>query len=127
MPVAAHIDPESRFVMFRCSGHVAMAEARRAFDQMMTDPAVQPAACALWDLRSALIAERTAAIPDILDMMQNRHPERASAHRVAILVAEEFDAGISTLVERSVSTPPFNVRVFSNYVNAARWLAGDDA
>jgi hypothetical protein len=127
MPVAAHIDPDSRIVMFRCSGHVALSEARRAFDQMMTDPAIQPGASAMWDLRGALIAERTRAIPDILDMMQTRHPRRAGGCRIAILVAEEHDAGVSTMVAAASNPAPDDVRVFSNYVNAARWLGGEDA
>ena len=89
MPVAAHFDPDSRIVMFRCSGNVAINEARRAFDQMMTDPAFEPDTHALWDLRGAVIVEKPRAIPDILDMLHNRHPERVAGSRVAILVTEE--------------------------------------
>lgn len=126
MPVAAHIDPDSRIVTFRCSGHVALSEAKRAFDQMMSDPALHFGASSLWDLRGALIAERTDAIPDILDMVHTRHPEKSGACRIAILVAEEDDAGISTVVATSSNAVRNNVRVFSSYVNASRWLGGED-
>ena len=126
MPVAAHIDPDSRIVMFRCSGNVAISEARRAFDHMMTDPAVEHQASALWDLRGAAIAERSRAIPDIVDMLQNRHPDRVEGSRVAILVAEEHGTDVSTLIAGTEISESFKVRVFSNYSNAARWLGGDD-
>jgi len=126
MPVAAHFDPDFRFVMFRCSGNVAIAEARRAFDQMITDPAVEFDAGTLWDLRGAMLAEKPRAIPDILDMLHNRHPERVANSRVAILVTGEHDAGVSTLVESATSPGTPTVRVFSNYANAARWLAGHE-
>jgi hypothetical protein len=123
MPVAAHFDPDSNFVMFRCSGNVAINEARRAFDQMVTDPAVFPDAHALWDLRSAAIAEKPRAIPELLDMLHHRHPHRANGQRVAILVNEEHDAGVATIVQNNGSES-LTVRVFSSYDDAARWLAG---
>ena len=125
MPVAAPFDPDSRFVMFRCTGNVAINEARRAFDQMVTDPAVEPDAHALWDLRNAAIAEKSRAIPDILDMIHHRHPERVNGQRVAILVTAEHDAGVATMVEHGGSES-LAVRVFSNYASAASWLAGND-
>jgi|SRR5688572_15093806 len=126
MPVAAHIDPDSRIVMFRCSGNVAINEARRAFDHMMSDPAVEHQTSALWDLRGAAIAERPRAIPEIVDMLQNRHPQRVDGSRVAILVAEEHGQDVTTLVAGTGISPSFQVRVFSNYASAARWLGGDD-
>jgi hypothetical protein len=125
MPVAAHIDPSSRTVIFRCSGRVAIAEARRAFDQMMTDPSSRPESRAMWDFRGALINEHAKAMSEILDMLKNRHPERTGSSRVAILVAREHDMDISTMVTDSASSL-LTVRVFSDYVNAARWLGGDD-
>jgi hypothetical protein len=126
MPVAAHIDPDSRIVMFRCSGHVAISEARRAFDHMMTDPAVVGNASALWDLRGAAIGERPRSIPDIMDMLQHRHPGRIGGSRIAILVPEEHGPGVSTVVEKNAASESFKVRVFSSYWNAARWLAGEE-
>jgi hypothetical protein len=125
MPVAAHFDRDSRFVMFRCSGNVAINEARRAFDQMVTDPGVEPHAHALWDMRGAALAEKPRAISDLLEMLHNRHPERVNGQRVAILVTEENDAGVSTLVENA-ATNRLTLRVFSSYADAARWLAGHD-
>ena len=125
MPVAAHFDPDTRFVMFRCSGNVAINEAKRAFDLMVTDPAVEPDAHALWDLRSAAITEKPRAIPDILEMLQNRHPRQLGGKRVALLVSEEHGAGVSTLVERTGSKT-VTLRVFSSYARAASWLAGND-
>lgn len=126
MPVAAHIDPDSHIVMFRCSGHVAISEARRAFDHMMTDPAVEGNASALWDLRSAAIEERPRSIPDIVDMLQNRHPGRIGGSRVAILVPEELGPDVSTIVQENAASESFKVRVFSSYSNAARWLGGEE-
>lgn len=126
MPVAAQIDPDSRIVMFRCSGHVALSEAKRAFDHMMTDPAVEANASALWDLRGATIAERPRAIPDIVDMLHTRHPGRPGVSRVAILVPEEHGSDVSTMVASSAGSDAFKVRVFSDYSNAARWLGGED-
>ena len=125
MPVAAHFDRDSRFVMFRCSGNVAINEAKRAFDQMVTDPAIEPDAHALWDLRRAAIAEKPRAIPEILDMLQNRHPARVNGRRVALLVTEEAGADVSTLVENAESNS-LTLRVFFSYADAARWLAGHD-
>jgi hypothetical protein len=126
MPVAAHIDPDSRIVMFRCSGHVAINEARRAFDHMMADPALEGGAAALWDLRGAALAERPRAIPDIVEMLQSRHPERAAGGRFAILVAEEDGPDVSSRVAGSVTSNTLHVRVFSSYAHAARWLGGED-
>ncbi len=125
MPVAAHFDPKSHFVMFRCSGNIAINEAKRAFDLMVTDPGVEPDAHALWDLRNAAINEKPHAIPDILDMLQTRHPQRVSGKRVAILVNEEQGAGVSTLVENTGSKS-LTLRVFSSYADAASWLAGNE-
>ena len=125
MPVAAHIDPDSRIVMFRCSGTVGIHEARRAFDHMMDDPAVESTR-ALWDLRSAAIAGRTRAIPDIIDMLQNRHPARVGGGRFAILVGEEYGPDVSTTVEKSMTTDTLLVRVFSSYAQASRWLGGEE-
>lgn len=125
MPVAAHIDPDLHIVMFRCSGHVGIHEARRAFDHMMHDPAVELTR-ALWDLRSAALAERPRAIPDIVDMLQSRHPERVGGGRFAILVDEEHGQDVSTSVEKTVTSAALNVRVFSNYAKAARWLGGEE-
>lgn len=125
MPVAAHFDPDSNFVMFRCSGNVAINEAKRAFDLMVTDPGVEPDAHALWDLRSAALAEKPRAIPDILDMLQNRHPVRVRGKRVAILVSQEHGADVSTLVEKS-APKSLALRVFSSYADAASWLAGNE-
>jgi hypothetical protein len=125
MPVAAHIDPDSRIVMFRCSGNVGINEARRAFDHMMTDPAVEGTR-ALWDLRGAALTERPRAIPDIVDMLQNRHPERVGGGRFAILVEEELGQDVSTSVAKSVTSDSLHVRVFSSYENAARWLGGEE-
>lgn len=126
VPVAAHIDPDSRIVMFRCSGKVIISEAQRAFDHMMSDPAVEANAAALWDLRSAAIDERPRAIPDIVDMLQNRHPERMGGGRVALLVPEEHGSDVSTFVAGRIPAEQFHVRVFSDYFNAARWLGGED-
>ncbi|HET6347700.1 MAG TPA: hypothetical protein VFH88_01320 [Candidatus Krumholzibacteria bacterium] len=126
MPVAAHIDPASRIVMFRCSGRVMINEARRAFDEMMTDPSALPHSLAMWDFRGAQITERSVSVSEILDMLQNRHPEKAERSRVAILVADEVDAAASTTVARSVA-PQLRVKVFSDYASATRWLGGDDA
>jgi len=123
VPVAAHFDTDSRFVMFRCTGHVAINEARRAFDQMVTDPAVEPDAHALWDLRNAAIVGKPRAIPDILDMLHHRHPERVNGQRVAILVTDDNDANVSTLVE-GVESGRLAVRVFSSYAHAINWLTG---
>jgi hypothetical protein len=125
MPVAAHFDRDSRFVMFRCSGNVAINEAKRAFDQVVTDPGVVPDAHALWDLRNAALAEKPRAIPDLLDMIHHRHPERVNGQRVAILVNEEHGRDVSTLVENAGSKR-LTLRVFSSYADAARWLAGND-
>jgi hypothetical protein len=125
MPVAAHFDRDSRFVMFRCSGNVAINEAQRAFDQVVSDPGVEPDSHALWDLRNAAIAEKPRAIPEILDMLQNRHPTRANGQRVALLVSEENDENVSTLVENAASKG-LTLRVFSSYGEAARWLAGHE-
>ena len=125
MPVAAHFDPDNRFVMFRCSGTVAINEAKRAFDLMVTDPGVEPDAHALWDLRTAAINEKPRAIPDILDMLQNRHPVQVRGKRVAILVKEEHGADVSTLVENS-APKSLTLRVFSSYADAASWLAGNE-
>jgi hypothetical protein len=125
MPVAAHFDRDYRFVMFRCSGNVAINEARRAFDQTLTDPAMEFDQRALWDLRNAMIAEKPRAIPDLLDMLHHRHPDRVAGARVAILVNEEDDAGVSTLVEKAGSKS-LTLRVFFSYADAARWLAGND-
>jgi hypothetical protein len=125
MPVAAHFDRDSRFVMFRCSGSIAINEAKRAFDQMVTDPAIEPHSHALWDLRDAAIAEKPQAIPDILDMLQNRHPARVNGQRVALLVTEENGADVSTLVKNAASKR-LALRVFSSYADAARWLAGHE-
>ena len=125
MPVAAHFDRDYRFVMFRCSGNVAINEARRVFDQTLTDPAMEFDQRALWDLRNAAIAEKPRAIPDLLDMLQNRHPGRVAGSRVAILVNAEHDAGVSTLVENA-GPNSLTLRVFSNYADAARWLAGNE-
>jgi hypothetical protein len=111
--------------MFRCSGNVAINEAKRAFDQVVSDPGVQPDSHALWDLRSAAIAEKPRAIPDLLDMLQNRHPARANGQRVAILVSEENDENVATLVENAASKG-LTLRVFSSYAEAARWLAGHE-
>jgi hypothetical protein len=124
MPVAAHIDPDSRIVMFRCSGNVAISEARRAFDHMMTDPAVEPDTRALWDLRGAVIVEKPRAIPDILDMLRNRHPERVAGSRVAILVTEEHDEDVADIAQTHTENP--TVKVFSSYADAARWLKGQN-
>lgn len=126
MPVAPHIDPDSRIVMFRCSGHVAISEAQRAFDHMMTDPAVEGNASALWDMRGAAITERPRAIPDIVDMLRNRHPDRMGGSRIAILVAQEHDPDVSMFVANHVPAESFRVRVFSSYADAARWLSGAD-
>ena len=126
MPVAAHFDRDYRFVMFRCSGNVAINEARRAFDQTLTDPAMEFDQRALWDLRNALIAEKPRAIPDLLDMLAHRHPDRVAGARVAILVNEEHGAGVSSLVASNARAESPSVRVFSNYADAARWLAGHD-
>jgi len=133
MPVAAHIDPASRIVMFRCSGHVVLNEAKRAFDHMMTDPSLQSDARAMWDMRAAVHTERTVAIPQIVAMVQSRHPERSGSCRIAILVAEEL-AAIAPSNTRADDAAPVDrapaqaaVRIFSNYTNAARWLAGEDA
>jgi hypothetical protein len=125
MPVAAHIDPDSRIVMFRCSGLVAINEARRAFDHVMRDPALE-ATRALWDLRGAAIEERPRAIPDIVDMLQHRHPERVGGGRFAILVNEEHGNDVTTRIAGSVSGESLQVRVFSSYLHASRWLAGED-
>lgn len=124
MPVAAHFDPDNRFVMFRCSGNVAINEAKRAFDLMVTDPGVEPAH-ALWDLRNAAINEKPRAIPDILDMLQTRHPGQVSGKRVAILVNAEHGGIVSTLVENTGSKS-LTLRVFSSYADAASWLAGNE-
>ena len=126
MPVAAHIDPDSRIVMFRCSGQVIISEAQRALDHMMSDPAVEAHASALWDLRGAAIDERPRAIPDIVDMLQSRHPERMGGSRVALLVPEEHGPDVSTFVANHIPAEKFRVRVFSDYSNAARWLGGKD-
>jgi hypothetical protein len=126
MPVAAHFDRDYRFVMFRCSGNIAISESRRVFDQTLTDPAMEFDQRALWDLRNAMIAEKPRAIPDILDMLHNRHPARVAGARVAILVNEEHDAGVSSLVHKNARTESPTVRVFSCYADAARWLAGND-
>ena len=125
MPVAAHFDRDYRFVMFRCSGNVAINEARRAFDQTLTDPGMEFDQRALWDLRNATIAEKPRALHDILDMLHNRHPERVAGARVAILVSEEHDGIVSTLVENAASKS-LTLRVFSSYADAARWLTGND-
>ena len=125
MPVAAHFDPDSNFVMFRCSGTVAINEAKRDFDLMVTDPGVEPDAHALWDLRSAAITGKPRAIPDILDMLQNRHPVRVRGKRVAILVSEEHGVDVSSLVENS-APKSLALRVFSSYADAASWLAGNE-
>ena len=124
MPVAAHFDPDTRFVMFRCSGNVAINEAKRAFDLMVTDPGVEPAH-ALWDLRNAAINEKPRAVLDILDMLQTRHPRQVSGKRVALLVSAEHGAGVSTLVENTGSKS-LTLRVFSSYADAASWLAGNE-
>jgi hypothetical protein len=126
MPVAAHIDPQARFVMFRCSGNVAINEARRAFDHMMSAPVLEAGNRALWDLRSAVIPERTRAIPEIVDMLQNRHPERVGGGRFAILVKEEHGTVVSNTVAGAVTTDTLHVRVFSDYARAARWLGGEE-
>jgi hypothetical protein len=63
------------------------------------------------DLRNAAIAEKSRAIPDILDMIHHRHPERVNGQRVAILVTAEHDAGVATMVERGGSES-LAVRVF---------------
>jgi hypothetical protein len=73
-----------------------------------------------------MIVERAEAIPEILDMLQTRHPERRGSGRVAILVAQEHDAGVSDVVANNARPALLDIRVFSDYVNAARWLAGDD-
>jgi len=127
MPVAAHFDRDARFVMFRCSGNVAINEAKRAFDQMMTDPAVEPDTFTMWDLRSAALAEKPRAVPDLLDMLHHRHPERVAGTRIAILVSEENGAGVTGLVENNTHPDRPTVRVFSSYSDAAGWLAGRDA
>jgi len=126
MPVAAHFDRDYRFVMFRCSGNVAINEARRAFDQMLTDPAMESDKRTLWDLRTAMIAEKPRAIPDLLHMLHTRHPERVAGARIAILVSEEHGAEVSTLVASNAPANSPTVRVFSTYADAARWLAGHD-
>ena len=125
MPVAAHIDPDSRIVLFRCSGEVGIHEARRAFDHMITDPALDAGARAMWDLRGAAIEEKPRAIPDLVDMLQNRHPERVRGGRFAILVAGEHGQDMATGPD--VTSDNLHVRFFSSYANAARWLGGDDA
>jgi hypothetical protein len=93
---------------------------------MMTDPAVEANAGSLWDLRSAAIEERPRAIPDIVDMLQNRHPERTGGNRIALLVAEEHGPDVSTIVEKNAASESFKVRVFSSYSIAARWLGGEE-
>lgn len=125
MPVAAHVDPDSRIVMFRCSGDVGIHEARRAFDHMMTDPAFDAGARAMWDMRGAEIEERPRAIPEIVEMLQSRHPERVRGGRFAILVGEQHGQNMTT--GAAVTSETLHVRVFSSYANAARWLDGDDA
>lgn len=112
--------------MFRCSGNVGIHEARRAFDHMMSDPAVEANAAALWDLRGAALAGRPRAIPEIVDMLHDRHPERTGASRVALLVPEEHGPDVSTFVASRFPAENFRVRVFSDYFNAARWLGGED-
>ncbi|HET6463633.1 MAG TPA: hypothetical protein VFH33_07520, partial [Candidatus Krumholzibacteria bacterium] len=84
-----------------------------------------PDAHVLWDLRTATITGKPRAIPDILDMLQTRHPKRAIGKRVAILVSEEHGAGVSTLVEKA-GPKSLALRVFSSYADAASWLAGND-
>ncbi|HEX6790752.1 MAG TPA: hypothetical protein VF247_05525 [Candidatus Krumholzibacteria bacterium] len=125
MPVAAHIDPDSHIVLFRCSGEVGIHEARRAFDHMITDPALDAGTRAMWDLRGAAIEEKPRAIPDIVDMLQHRHPERVRGGRFAILLDEQNGQDVAT--RAAVTSDSLHVRFFSSYANAARWLDGDDA
>ena len=124
MPVAAHIDPASHIVTFRCSGDVVIHEARRAFDHMITDPGIDAGARAMWDLRDAAIEEKPRAIPDIIDMLRNRHPDRVRGGRFAILVADEHGQDVAT--GTAVTSDTLHVRFFSSYANAARWLDGED-
>ena len=79
MPVAAHFDPDTRFVMFRCSGNVAINEAKRAFDLMVTDPAVEPDAHALWDLRSAAISRDSSITGDVTPSPKSHEPFQTSS------------------------------------------------
>jgi hypothetical protein len=126
MPVAAHIDPSARIVMFRCSGPLVLSEARKAIDQMISDPSFEPGIHTLWDMRAASVGARHEEIPDILGLIQSRRVESGGRYRVAILVEETSETGVSTLVEKNAHAMPYDVRVFFNYKQAAGWLAGDD-
>jgi len=126
MPVAAHIDPGARIVMFRCSGPLVLSEARKAIDQMISDPSFEPGIHTLWDMRAASVGARAQEIPDILGLIQSRRVESGGRYRVAILVEEAPEIGVSALVEKNAHTMPFDVRVFFDYTQASRWLAGDD-
>ena len=126
MPVAAHIDPGARIVMFRCSGPLVLSEARKALDQMTSDPSFEPGIHALWDMRTASVGASAQEIPDILGMIQSRRVESGGRYRVAILVEATPEIGVSTLMEKNAHAMPFDVRVFFSYGQAARWLAGND-
>jgi hypothetical protein len=124
VPVATHISPDERLVMFRCSGQIVLSEIRRAFDQMISDPGFEPGINALWDLRTASIGVRVQEIPDLLSMIRTRQQERGTGYRVAILVEESPDFGLSTLFEMNAHSMPFDVKVFRSYTQATRWLGG---
>jgi hypothetical protein len=127
MPVTTHIDPGARLVTFRCREEIALAQVKKAFEQMLHDPGFEPGLNALWDMRAASIGVRAHEISDILDMIQSHQKERGTGYRVGILVGGSPDFGLSTMFEMSAHAMPFAVRVFRSYSEATRWLEGEEA
>ena len=125
MPVAFRIEPESRVVKFECNGRLVLDDVRSAFNGMFTDPKFEPSINALWDLRKASIGLRMQEIPELLTMVTSRQRDRGKDYRVAIVVAESPDFGLSTMFEMNAHSMPFAVRVFRSYTQASKWLRGE--
>lgn len=121
------VDPERRLATVRLTGTLQADDLKEAFAAMVGHPDFEAGFNSLWDLRGASAARLDfEALRDVVRAVATRKDARGRG-KVAIVVTQDVDYGVSRVYEMLASGLPTVVNVFRTLEEAAAWFAAPAA
>jgi hypothetical protein len=117
------IIPEENLVTNTIQGAFTYGEYRTLMDRIINDERFRPSMDMFWDFRNGTLAgfsnEEIAGIKDYIRRNQER---RGDNYRVAFLVKEVVDYGLSRMYQMISQDLPVNFEVFYDEQEAMDWI-----
>jgi hypothetical protein len=126
MPVETTIDPEAGLITYKVTGELSLGDIRAAVEGLYENPAFRRGLNALWEIKEGSIGVTATELPELIELLQGLADKRGAGYRVAILVGDNMDFGLSTVFQMHAYTLPFEVKVFQSRTQARAWVMGEE-